>query len=40
MKLSITDTLTDPQGFFDVVIGGIVLLAAIVLVVLLVFGSF
>jgi len=40
MKLSIADTLTDPQGLFDVVIGGILLMAAIVLGVLLLFGSF
>ncbi|WP_269814461.1 hypothetical protein [Halorussus litoreus] len=40
MKLSIAGMLTDPQGLFDVVIGGILLLAAILLAVLLVFGSF
>ena len=40
MKLSLTETLTNPQGLFDVVIGGIVLLAALFLAVLLLFGSF
>lgn len=40
MQLSLTDALTDPQGLFDIVIGGIVLLAALFLAYLLVFGTF
>jgi hypothetical protein len=40
MKLSLTGTLTDPQGLFDVVLWGIVLLAALILASLLLFGTF
>ncbi len=33
-------SLTDPQGLFDIVIGGIVLLSAVILAYLLLFGTY
>ena len=40
MKLSLTETLTDPQSLFDAVIVGIVVLAGLFLAYVLVFGTF
>ena len=40
MKLSLTETITHPQGLFDVILWGIILLATIFLAGMLLFGSF
>lgn len=40
MELRLVETLTDPQGLFDVVIGVIVLLAVLFGVLLLLFGVY
>ncbi|WP_275897395.1 hypothetical protein [Halorussus sp. MSC15.2] len=40
MKLSITEIVTDPEELFDAVIAGIILMAAVVLAYLLLFGVF
>jgi hypothetical protein len=40
MNPSFIENVTDPMGLFDVLIAAIILLAAVILAVLLVFGTF
>ena len=40
MNLSFIENVTDPMGLFDMLIWSIVLLAAIILAVILVIGTF